>query len=129
MNNEPKIRSSTKYKVEDDVRRATGWQELEARAEQAERELEALIGASTGRLHDCDDACTWAHSEYAKLLMKGQREAERERDEARAVIGRAAIWFRAEAREIQERPGFDATTGAVVAGLEHCAAALEGVKR
>ena len=65
---------------------------MELRAKKAEAALEALIGASTGRLHDCDDACTWAHSEYAKLLMKGQREAERERlEKSRAALLEALL--------------------------------------
>ncbi len=73
------VRDRQQEDIEEAIKEAT--QDLE-------RELEALIGASTGRLHDCDDACTWAHSEYAKLLMKGQREAERELADLLARIHR-----------------------------------------
>ena len=52
--------------------------ELHESLRSATNELEALIGASTGREHDCDESCTWAHSEYAKLLMHDQMKAERE---------------------------------------------------
>ena len=81
------------------------------RAEKAERELEALLSFSEGREHKCDDACSWAHSEYVKFIFKearGELETvecelttarlstkaakalwitrERERDEARAKL-------------------------------------------
>ena len=37
------IHSASKYQVEDDVRRATSWQELEARAEKLEKVLRLVV--------------------------------------------------------------------------------------
>ena len=54
--------------------------DLQSRAEKAERELEALLSFSEGREHKCDDACSWAHSEYVKFIFKEAR------DELEAVL-------------------------------------------
>ncbi len=70
MSNEPKIRSSTKYEVEADVKRATSWHELKARAEAAERERDAFAKLA----HTYTDEINEHMRRIATL--------ERERDEA-----------------------------------------------